>query len=327
MEYNDYDTNIWSAATWFSRFLHGRGMQATFACKDTGILSHRSVYKIDEHYEIPALKRKLFWQSPLDNFQVNLIRVGLLGFLERMTFQMTLLKPTKLESFSPRQLMNSLSVGRGLMPGIYRGNGLGMLQFGLVHALPASLSQKIDPKTNTVIIHPLKYFMYSFGMNLLTMPLQVAKLNLYNGANNMLKLNLLSIRLIPNHLLYSAKNSLLIGSVAYCFSKDWGLESLAIFPLTLALYLGSIQTNINFRRTMNLSSESLLQITRSNLSRSLFSLIVLVNFTMGYRFFGMTSHERIKSDYINENEARGMMKAYKFRTKHFRRAEYFNKSK
>jgi len=286
-------------------------------------LTQRYVHKIDDYYEISALKRKLFWQSPFDNFQVNFLRVGLLGFLESMVFQMTLLSSSKLSLYSPKQLMNSLSRGSGLLSGIYRANLYSMVQFGLVHALPASQAQYVDSETKTVVINYPKYLGMSFLMNLVLMPLQMRKLDLlrFNTKSQLTPLALKS------HAIYSAKNSLFVGSLAYLFSKDWSLQSLLIAPLSLAYYVTSIHSYTEFQRSAGVKTERLYTIIRSNLSRKMFGVFLLANMFAGYRYFGFASHDRIKSDYINENEAKGMMGSYAHRTRQFRERANYNQKK
>jgi hypothetical protein len=332
MEYHDYDQPIWTAYRWMNRFLHGRGFQYTQSCKHLGIKTQRSVHKIEDYYEIAAKKRKLFWQSPLDNFQTNILRVGLLGFLECMTFKMTALSASKLSLWNPRNLMNSLSTGQGLVKGLYKGNGYAMVQFGLAHALPASLSQRVCEKTNTVVIDPFKYIGYSAMINLLLYPLQVAKLMMYNNPISLrldsnLKAALCSNRALSSHLMYSAKNSFFVGSLAYLFSKDWSFESLLIAPVTLAYYVTSVQNYTDFQKSFGLKTERISTILRSNLGRNMFAFMVLMNFGIGYRYFGMASHDRIKSEYIHENEAKGMMPGYAHRTRQFRDRRLHNKNK
>ena len=332
MEYNDYEHPIMTAFLKTNRFLHGRGYQYTLSCKHLGVKPQRSVHKIDDYYEIAALKRKLFWQSPLDNFQTNFLRVGLLGFLEAMTFKMTILSSSKLSLWNPRNLMNSLSTGNGLVRGLYKGNLYGMLQFGLAHALPAAWSQRVNEKTNTVVIDPVKYIGYSTLMNFLLYPLNMCKLLMYNNPVNAfllskLKCGLSNPNTIGSHIKYSIKNSFFIGVLAYLFSKDWSLESFLIAPATLAYYITSVQNYSDFQKSFGNKTERISTILRSNLGRSMFGLLLLVNFGIGYRYFGMTSHERIKSDYINENEAKGMLPSYAHRTRQFRDLEKYNRNK
>lgn len=329
MEYTDYDNTLWTTGNWIDRFLHGRGKQATFSSSHSGLLSNRFVHQVDEYYELPAFKRKLFWQSPFDNLTTNFLRVGLLGFLERMVCQMTLLSPSKLKVFSPRQLMNSLSSGNGMYFGLYRGNGIGMLQFAFAHALPASLSQTIDPDTNTVVISPLKYLGLSFLFNLLAMPLQITKLSLFNNMNwrSLFCPQKLNSSVLRAHVTYSATNSLFIGSLAYIYSKDWSPSSLLLLPLSLGLYLGSLQSYVDFQNSFKLKTERFNSIVRSNLGRGMFSVLLLANLTVGFRYFGMASHDRIKKDYIEEHEAKGMFKGYALRTKQFTMIEGYNRLK
>ena len=329
MNYTDYDNSLWRTGTWIDKFLHGRGKQATFSSTHSGLLSERYVHQIDDYHEIAGLKRKLFWQSPFDNLTTNFLRIGLLGFLERMVCQMTLLSPSKLRLYSPRQLMNSLSNGNGMFSGLYRGNAVGMLQFGLVHALPASLAQEIDPETNTVIISPFKYLGASVFFNLLAMPLQLSKLSLFNNLSwkCLLSSQAFSSQLFRAHMTYSVSNSLFVGSLAYVYSKDWSPQSLLLLPLSLGFYLGSLQSYVDFQRAVGIKTEAFTSIMRSNLGRAMFGFFALVNMGVGFRYFGMASHKRIKMDYIEENEAKGLFPAYELRTRHFRISEGYNRLK
>lgn len=329
MEYNDYKPILLRASDWIQNFLHGRGKLAADSSILDGVYSDRNVQKMDDYYEIPARKRKLFWQTPFENFQTNILRVGLLGFLERMLFQMTLLSPSKLSLFSPKSLMNSIPKRTNAWNGLYRGNGLAILQFYFAHAIPASKAQKINSKTNTIVIDPVDYFKYSFIFNILFAPVQFMKLQLYNNISNKFtwKSGWLSQSFLRAHLFYSVQNTLFVGSLAYLFSKDWSLCSLLIAPLTFGMYLSSLQTNIDFQKSFGVKSENLIKISKSNLGRGMFSLLLLVNFVAGFRYFGMASHERLKADFIRENEAKGLLNSYLFKTKQFREEEKFNRVK
>ena len=329
MNYTDYDNSLWKTASWMDVFLHGRGKQATFSQTHSGILSERYVHQIDDYHEIAGLKRKLFWQSPFDNLTTNFLRIGLLGFMERMLCQMTVLSPSKLKVYSPRQLMNSLSNGTGMFSGLYRENAIGMLQLGFAHALPASLSQEIDPKTNTVVISPFKYLGTSFLFNLLAMPLQISKLSLFNNLNwkGLFSQKLFSPSLLRAHATYSASNSLFIGSLAYVYSKDWSPQSLLLLPLSLGFYIGSVTSYVDLQRGVGFKTEAFSSILRSNLGRGMFGLLTLVNLGIGFRFFGMASHKRLKADYIEENEAKGRFQSYELRTRHLTTTEGYNRLK
>lgn len=329
MEYYDYDS--WGTKTLerIDRYLHGRGKHISNTSIHNGLISDWQVQRIDDYYELPALKRKFFFQSPFDNFQTNIFRVGMLGFLERMTFQLSLLQVSKLNTYSPKNLMNCLSQGKGMLKGIYKGNGLAMLQFGLVHALPASYAQKVDSETNTVKIDMMKYFSLSFLFNVLAAPLQMAKLGLYT--NKSIKASLCPSLLTPSfafsHLLYSAHNSLFIGTLAYLFSQDFTPQSLLIAPVSLAYYLSSIHRNINIQKGLNLQPERVHTVLKSNLGRSMFPVLLLANCFAGFRYFGFMNHGRMMEEYVHENEAKGMFKGYELRTKQFRDWERYNRVK
>jgi hypothetical protein len=287
------------------------------------------VGRIDDYHDIAAYKRKLFWQTPADNFQTNILRVGLLGFLDRMVYQMSLLSGDKLRLYSPGQVMKSLSLGRGMTSGLYKGNGVAMLQFAVTHALPATCAQKVDPRTNTVVVDWSRYVFCSFALNLFAAPLQMAKLALYN--NQSMKSVLCRTNwtgsFLKSHLLYSAHNSAFVGILAYLFSQDWSPQSLLIAPASLAFYFSSVHRNIDFQQSSGLTTERFNNIIRSKLGRSMFSVILLANLFAGYRYFGMTSHGRIKEEYVHNHEAKGMLDDYYLRTRQFRDDVGYNKAK
>ena len=338
MELADYEPWYQSLVKKTNYFLSSRGKQATQSADIFELEARRQVGDIDYYNSLPTLKRKLFYQTTSENFQTNLVRVGLFGILEKLVFHLPSLSTASLNLFDYKAVAGSLKGKSNYLFGTLKGNGLHMTQFYFTHAVAANWSQTVNQKTGFVQINPIKYFATAFIMNLLAFPLAFSRLHLYENPNSTFRQALSTIgkrfkhpdpmvaaRMVSRHINNSFATSGLICGLAYFGSKDFSIETLALLPLTGAYYMYLISDSINFRAKESIANDhTVVRIAKSNAGRSLFAVLLLINVFAGYRYAGFSSHDRINEDYTAKHEIQGMFAGYMQRTKHFRESRRYN---